>query len=377
MFYRKSLIPFATLIGLTSIAFAGPGSTGGGDIQCDNLIQDLSFQDPNGNLESWLQNGGPEKQNPKLDLSSSRNPGTGKPYTSAEYEKAMIAIINNFRKAPDINCVKPGDRGYPVDVNDTSKICKTFVDKKGVHMTCDRELFMALSSDEQIEQNHHEFAINIPGLEPDTGSISTYKISRQLSGSIADVTERRLVVSAESTTPSATFTANYCDLTYSEDESLDATISLMCTNPADNLSVSAWSPAGKREEYQNILTHLRSLGYSPIRGFATTEVDIRVAENRIFQKGESPSDQAKAHVLITRTANYHFPAFTQDASNTEYRYQRLDNDGSNAFLGDQWNDTGASNVHNFFDYVKQHNLSYRGEINFDGSPMTKYILIEN
>jgi hypothetical protein len=176
-------------------AFAdGVGSGGGGDIQCDNLIQNLTFQDPLGNLESWLRNHGPEKQNPKLDLSSTLNLDTEQPYTSAEYEKAMITLIKRFKKTPDVNCVRPGDKGYPVDVNDTSKICKTSVDEKGVHMTCDRNLFMGLTPDEQIEQDHHEFAINIPGLEPDSGSISTYRISTQLADSIATVPERRLVI---------------------------------------------------------------------------------------------------------------------------------------------------------------------------------------
>jgi hypothetical protein len=165
---------------------------GGGDIQCDNLIQNLSFQDPAGNLEAWLKSDAPEAE--KLDLSSSFNPQTGKPYSYAEYSSAMIALLESFKKYPDINCVSPGDKSYPVDINDTSKICVTSVDNSGVHMKCDRTLFMGLSPDEQIEQDHHEFAINIPGLEPDMGSISTYKISTQLADSIQTVSERRLAV---------------------------------------------------------------------------------------------------------------------------------------------------------------------------------------
>ena len=161
-----------------SVAAQGGTSSGGGDIQCDNLIQNLSYQDPKGNLESWIRNGGPKAG--KLDLSSSLDPQTGSPYTYAEYESAMLKLLEEFKKSPDINCVRPGDKGYPVDVGDRAKICKTSVDHSGVHMTCDRTLFMGLTTDEQIEQNHHEFAINVPGLEPDSGSISTYKISDQL-----------------------------------------------------------------------------------------------------------------------------------------------------------------------------------------------------
>ena len=62
---------------------------------------------------------------------------------------------------------------------------QTFVDAKGIHMLCDRVLFMGLDADDRIKQVHHDLAINVAGLEPDTGSISTYKISKQLSAFIS------------------------------------------------------------------------------------------------------------------------------------------------------------------------------------------------
>jgi hypothetical protein len=202
-FTSVALIGASLIFGLgspaSSFADHGTAGGGGGDIQCDKLIQDLSFGDPAGNLRHWLNNGGPEAGK-KLDLSSSLSP-TGQPYTLPGYEKAMTALIDIFAKSPDVNCVRPGDKGYPVDVNDTSKICKTFVDETGVHMTCDRDLFMGLTPDEQIEQNHHEFAINVQGLESDTGSISTYKISRQLAKSIGNAIERRLIINTQGPLP--------------------------------------------------------------------------------------------------------------------------------------------------------------------------------
>ncbi len=164
-------------------AFASQGR-GGGDIQCDAEIKKLSA-----NLLDWISAKGPETG--KLNLASSLNPVTGKPYSYSEYEAKMTSLLN---MPLDVSCVKPGDKGYPVSVNDSAKICATFVDFEGVHMTCDRGLFLGLNADQRIEQNHHEFSINIPGLEPDSGAISTYKISDQLSASIGDVTERRLIV---------------------------------------------------------------------------------------------------------------------------------------------------------------------------------------
>jgi formylglycine-generating enzyme required for sulfatase activity len=183
---------FIGSLSLNAFASAGGSSGGGGDIQCDALIKDLA-----NNLKSWIRDGGPEAG--KLNLSSSFNPETDRPYTIQEYNSDMTRLLS---LPLDVSCVGPGDKGYPVMVDGSKKICATWVDRGGVHMTCDRSLFLGLNTDQQIEQDHHEFAINVPGLEPDTGPISTYKISTQLSASITDVTVRRLVVtSSDSTGP--------------------------------------------------------------------------------------------------------------------------------------------------------------------------------
>jgi hypothetical protein len=167
----------------------------GGDIQCDALIKKYAS-----NLEQWIEGNGPEVG--KLDLSSSLNPATNHPYTYPEYNAGMLSLL----KLPlDVSCVSSGDPSFPVSVDDSTKVCKSFVDKAGMHMTCDRALFLGLDADPevradlQIEQNHHEFATQVPGLEPDTGPISTYKISVQLSNSIETVKERKLVVKAPNT----------------------------------------------------------------------------------------------------------------------------------------------------------------------------------
>ena len=194
------LVTVATLMstGIYTLTFASEGSSGrgGGDIECDNTIQELTFQDPKFSMKLWFQNKGPEKQN--IDLSKTLNPSTASAYSPSGYESSMLALISSLEKSPDINCVRPQDKGYPVDVNDRTKICASSVDQNGVHMVCDRDLFMGLSGDNRIKQIHHELAIHVPGLEPDSGSLSTYNISRQLSRSIQVVSEYRLVVQSYS-----------------------------------------------------------------------------------------------------------------------------------------------------------------------------------
>jgi hypothetical protein len=189
---RRSLALFLLTSVSLSPAFAQRGGTssGGGDIQCDAQIKVLAS-----NLSDWINNNGAEIG--KLDLSSSLNSSTGQPYSYSEYKAKMIGLLS---LPLNVSCVKQGDSGYPVSVDDSAKICATSVDSSGVHMICDRALFLALNPDQQIEQNHHEFAINVPGLEPDTGPISTYEISNQLSSYIETVTERRLVVKAAAAT---------------------------------------------------------------------------------------------------------------------------------------------------------------------------------
>ena len=186
--FQCLLLILSTAICVPFKAIAGGGSTGGGDLECDAKIQDITT-----NIQTWVTNKG-ERSGTRLDLSSSVHPKTHTAYTFSQYETSMLDLL---KKPVDANCVSQGDSAYPVEVGNSAKICKTFVDAKGIHMLCDRVLFMGLDADDRIKQVHHELAINVAGLEPDTGSISTYKISKQLSAFIASVSERRLVVMTE------------------------------------------------------------------------------------------------------------------------------------------------------------------------------------
>lgn len=157
---------------------------GGGDLACDAKIRTIAD-----NVHYWIQNRGPEVGN--LNLSTSRVPNQGRPYTMSEYTNKMLDL---FELPLNSSCVVEGDPGYPVKVGDASKVCVTAKDGRGLHMKCDQVKFLALSADEKIEQIHHEYAINLPGLEPVDGPISTYKISLQLAAYTETVVERRLAV---------------------------------------------------------------------------------------------------------------------------------------------------------------------------------------
>jgi hypothetical protein len=169
---------------MIAIAAHAGNDGGGGDLKCDAKIKSISA-----NINSWIKGGGPEVG--KLDLSSSTFPNSSQPYTLAEYDKAMLALL----KLPlDSSCVTKGDPGYPVQVADDSKVCASSVSNGQVHMKCDQVKLLGMDPDLQIEQIHHEYAINVPGLEPDYGPISTYKISMQLAMFTRDTVERRLIV---------------------------------------------------------------------------------------------------------------------------------------------------------------------------------------
>jgi hypothetical protein len=179
---------------LSGYAHAGRES-GGGDLQCDAKIRSITA-----NIQTWIEEKGPESGK-TLDLSSSRNSKTAAPYTVSQYEQSMSALL---AETLDSSCVSAGDKGYPITVDGRPKVCSSFSDAQGVHIQCQADLLLNMNADEQIEQIHHEFAIHIPGLEPDYGPISTYKISTQLSAFTADVTERKLVVMPPPSAPLTT-----------------------------------------------------------------------------------------------------------------------------------------------------------------------------
>jgi hypothetical protein len=170
----------------TASSTRGGVGGGGGDLECDAQIRKYST-----NIGAWIKLGGAYKGPKKLDLSSSLNPQTQQAFTFTDYTNGMSPL---FLEALHSGCVSPGDSRYPLQIGKAPKVCITNEEDDGIHMLCQTDRFMKMNPDKQIQQIHHEFAILVPGLEPDDGDISTYQISSQLSAFTKTMPETMLVV---------------------------------------------------------------------------------------------------------------------------------------------------------------------------------------
>ena len=176
-FYRLALfvaLAFAGTLSDVSTGFARGGAMdgGGGDI-CENRIQEIR-----NDLRSWINAGGAKG----LKLS--------KGVTHSIYKSKVLAEIGKAK----IRCVGPGNKGFPVQVQKTAKICRFDVtSRKTKFITCDFNKFQSLPDTDQYVLIHHEFA-GLAGLENPLGDQSTYALSNQISGYLAEHTVRKLVV---------------------------------------------------------------------------------------------------------------------------------------------------------------------------------------
>ena len=69
-------------------------------------------------------------------------------------------------------------------VSGARKACKSWIDDSGVNLVCQEDKVLNMINADPAsfaQQVHHEYAIHVPGLEPDDGAVSTYEISSQLS----------------------------------------------------------------------------------------------------------------------------------------------------------------------------------------------------
>lgn len=149
----------------------GGVGTGGGDA-CENRIQEIQKD-----IVSWINRKGHEG----LELPDN--------FESERYAKDMK---NSIRNAV-IECVKPGDKSYPVEVDGVSKTCK--FDKDGITtIRCDFDTFMnKTNSERQYFLIHHEHAGAI-GVEPPKGPDSNYTISKQITEFLEEQKVLRLAV---------------------------------------------------------------------------------------------------------------------------------------------------------------------------------------
>ncbi len=149
----------------------GAGSSGGGDL-CEARIKIIRED-----LKDWINKGGPNG----LKLSSSTSVG--------QYTYGMLDQIERAK----ITCVSSGDRGYPVNINGTAKVCRFDRKQNDDQITCDFNKFQSMSESDQYVLIHHEFA-GLAGLEIPTGADSNYSISNQMSGYLVNKVVKKLSI---------------------------------------------------------------------------------------------------------------------------------------------------------------------------------------
>ncbi len=162
----------------------GGGSTGGGDL-CEDRIQSIRSD-----IGSWITNGG--YQSLKLPAG----------LTAQTYAQNMLTAVQNSK----VVCVKPGDAGYPIQVNGTAKICR--FDSSQNLIQCDYNVFMdktRMSESDQYILVHHELA-GLAHVENPLEDVSTYTISNQLSGFLVDTVVKKLAVKPAVSPPSTSST---------------------------------------------------------------------------------------------------------------------------------------------------------------------------
>ena len=106
-------------------------------------------------------------------------------------------MLEQIKKAK-IRCVSQGDKGHPVEVYGSPKVCR--FDKgllKRPTITCSREDFMKLNETNQYVLIHHEYA-GLAGIESPNKDDSQYQVSNQISSYLVDKVVKRLSVKATS-----------------------------------------------------------------------------------------------------------------------------------------------------------------------------------
>lgn len=144
----------------SALAFAGNGTSGGGDV-CEQKIQFVRDS-----LKSWINKGGPRT----LNFTS--------PVTIESYSSQMKTELEQAK----IRCVKAGDNGYPVQVNNTPKVCRFDKSATDSVITCDFASFAGnnpISLNDQFTLIHHEYA-GLAGLENPSEESSSYWLSSQI-----------------------------------------------------------------------------------------------------------------------------------------------------------------------------------------------------
>jgi hypothetical protein len=162
----------SVLILLSAVpAFAGRES-GGGDVACEDRIKVIRDD-----ITQWIKDGGPNG----LRLA------TG--WTAETYSSQMLGKIQSAK----VKCVGAGDRGYPVKIGNTPKVCRFDRSDSVDRITCDFMKFGATVESDQYVQMHHEYA-GLAGIELPNAEDSNYQISNQISGFLEEQIIKKLAV---------------------------------------------------------------------------------------------------------------------------------------------------------------------------------------
>lgn len=162
--FKKTVPLLFTLLTLSPFLAAAKGGAGpGGGDPCEDRIQVIRDD-----IKKWINDGGANSLNLPDDI------------TIDAYKKLMLENI----KAAKLRCVKPGDKGHPVAVNEVPKVCRfdTNIGKTQAELiTCDYDIFLN-QTDESLQYNliHHEYA-GLAGVEKTAQKASNYKVSNQVS----------------------------------------------------------------------------------------------------------------------------------------------------------------------------------------------------
>lgn len=176
---KMMLMVWATFVSQYALASK---DRGGGDL-CENRIQIIRDD-----IQSWIKKGGPKELNLPLSISVEK------------YSELMLSQIENAT----IECVAPGDVGYPVEVDGVPKVCR-FDQSSGENpnqprIKCDFNKFQNTEQSDQYILIHHEYA-GLAGLENPNGAESTYVISNQLKHWLESEIVQVLVVKPKSELP--------------------------------------------------------------------------------------------------------------------------------------------------------------------------------
>lgn len=145
---------------------------GGGD-PCENQIKVIRSD-----LSVWIQNSGAKELRLPDGISVD------------QYSTRMLQKIEKAK----IRCIGQGDKGFPVEVYGTPKVCKFEVgSSEDSTITCDRLIFLALDESEQYVLVHHEYA-GLAGVEVPLKDDSQYEVSNQITSFLENKIVKRLVV---------------------------------------------------------------------------------------------------------------------------------------------------------------------------------------